>query len=57
MKRKQPPSEERRRPLVEINLVDQPKRIDLRRRGCGQLFGAFVVLVAASALALAGAGP
>jgi hypothetical protein len=39
MKRKRTRQEERRRPVAETNLLDDPKRIDVRRRGCGPFFG------------------
>lgn len=46
MKRKQPPPEERRRPTAELNLVDEPKRLNVRRRGCGPFFGSLLLLAA-----------
>lgn len=50
MKRKKPPAEERRRPRLEFNLIDEPKRLSVRRRGCFSLFGSSLLLAAAVSL-------
>ncbi|HKC20304.1 MAG TPA: hypothetical protein VKE27_11830 [Candidatus Dormibacteraeota bacterium] len=52
MKRKRPEHEERRRPMAELNMADEPRRIDVRRKGCGPLSGSVFLLVA-TAVALA----
>lgn len=54
MKRKQPPREERRRRLAELNLVDEPKRLKVNRRGCASLFGSILTLVVAGLASWAG---
>ena len=54
MKRKQPPREERRRRLAELNLVDEPKRLSAQRRGCASLFGSLFVVVLAGLTIWAG---
>ena len=50
MKRKQQQRIERRRRTAELNLVDDGKRLNVARRGCGPFFGAILVAVAATAL-------
>jgi len=53
-KKKRPEREERRRPLVEINLIaDTKSRSPMARRGCA-LFSILVAVVAASAAAFLG---
>lgn len=48
MKRKRPQQEERRRNMVDLNLVDETKRQAVRRRGCASLFGSLLLLAAAA---------
>jgi hypothetical protein len=48
MKRKRPQHEQRRRPLAELNLLGEPKRLSVRRKGCASLFGSILLLVAAA---------
>lgn len=49
MKRKSQPREERRRPLAEINLLDDSKRIPVSRKGCFGRFGSLLMLIVAAA--------
>jgi hypothetical protein len=55
MKRKVPERVERRRPLVEINLIGEPRARSarLKRRGCA-LFGTSVALMAIAVAAFLG---
>jgi hypothetical protein len=55
VKKKRPEREERRRPLVEINLVADAKSrsANIARRGCA-LFSLLVAVIAASAAAFLG---
>lgn len=57
MKRKsRQPTDERRRPLAEINLADEERRLQMARKGCLGLWGSLLVFVlAAVALTLAAA--
>jgi hypothetical protein len=55
MKRKRQSQEERRRTLVDLNLIEETKRQGARRRGCMSLFGA--VLLFGAAAASIGLGP
>jgi len=48
MKRKQPQKEERRRPHAELNLLEESRRLNVRRRGCGPFTGSFLLLAAAA---------
>lgn len=55
MKKKAPERVERRRPLVEINLIGEPRARTamLKRRGCA-LFGTSAALLAAAAAVFLG---
>jgi hypothetical protein len=48
MKRKRPTQQERRRPLADLNLIGDGKRLDVRRKGCFSLFGSVLLLGAAA---------
>jgi hypothetical protein len=43
MKRKRPTQQERRRPLADLNLIGDGKRLDVRRKGCFSLFGSVLL--------------
>jgi hypothetical protein len=48
MKRKQPQNEERRRRQAELNLLEESRRLNVRRRGCGPFTGSLLLLAAAA---------
>lgn len=50
MKRKQQQRIERRRRTAELNLVDEGKRLNVARRGCGPFFSTLLIAIAAAAL-------
>lgn len=50
MKRKKLPAEERRRPRLEFNLIEEQKRLPVPRKGCLSFFGSSVLLAAAASL-------
>lgn len=53
MKRKAQPQEDRRRALAEINLIDEGKRMQIRRKGClKRLAGLFALLTVIAPLAV-----
>lgn len=59
MKRKRPERPERRRTMPEIDLIDEGKAKApgiprISRRGCAQLFGQVLFLVAAVAISVVG---
>ena len=47
MKRKAPQREERRRAQVELNISEEPKLLNVRRRGCASFFGSILLVGAA----------
>lgn len=47
MKRKTPQREERRRAQVELNIAEEQKLLNVRRRGCASLFGSILLVGAA----------
>ena len=50
MKRKTQPKEERRRRRVELNLLDEGRRLSVRRQGCGPFASSLLLLAAGAAL-------
>ena len=48
MKRKQQPKEDRRRRQAELNLLEEGRRLNVRRRGCGPFTGTLLLLAAAA---------
>lgn len=54
MKRKQPPREERRRRLAELNMLEENKRLNVPRRGCASLFGSVLVVAVVGLASWAG---
>ncbi len=50
MKRKRPQQQERRRTLVDLNLIGETGRLAVRRRGCASVFGSTLLIGAAAHL-------